>query len=135
MGFLLSQVFPVNIFNHILNTEVHFMKFKLVLMAILFAVLAFTVGCSSEPSEEDMKIAMTNSVKQTMQSVGEMGQMFGKLELHSLKKIGCKEATDSTGFYCDYEVDMSIPIQGRVKGPGNALFVKGDKGWMVVDKK
>jgi hypothetical protein len=111
------------------------MKIKLILMAVLFAVLAFTVGCSSEPSEKEMKAALTNNVNQAMQSVGEMGKMFGKLEIHELKKIGCKEATDSTGYYCDYEVDMSIPIQGRVKGPGNALFVKGDKGWMVIDKK
>lgn len=111
------------------------MKLNLILVTILFAVLSFTVGCSSEPSEAEMKTAIANSVKQTVQSAGQLGQMFGKLEVHALKKIGCKEASESTGFYCDYEIDVTVPIYGRQKGPANGLFVKGKDGWMVMDKK
>jgi hypothetical protein len=86
------------------------------------------------PSLSDAQAAVTKGITQSVQSSGELGQMFGKYEVHSLKKIGCKEAAESTGYFCDYELDVTVPVFGRRKGPANALFVKAKEGWVVMEK-
>lgn len=109
------------------------MKFKSIFIVTLLVLSGFVVGCASEPSEADIRKALNNNLAQTMGAMGGAANMFGKSEIHSVKKIGCKEASDSTGYYCDFEIDMTAPLVGRQKGVGKSLFVKAKDGWVVVN--
>ena len=117
---------------------------KFMLTAVLVAVSLFASGCSGEPSEADIKAAFEKDMAKTAQSIDEAGKMFGgmgksltdslgRMELHSVKKIGCAEAKDAPGFVCDVEVDMTVPIAGRSKEMATARFVKGPDGWVVAE--
>ncbi len=113
------------------------MKIKSLLALILLAVSVMLVGCSGEPSESDIRSALDKDVAQsaaTMKAMTGSSNLFGKTEIHSVKKIRCKEANDSSGFYCDFEIDITAPMVGRQKDVGKALFVKAKDGWTAVSK-
>lgn len=106
------------------------MKTKIILLAILFALFAAVTGCSSGPSEGDIRAALERESEETAAFIGGKNKDRMKTQIHSVKIIGCKEAKDSTGFYCDYELDMTAPMFGRHKGPTRDLFLKTDSGWV-----
>jgi len=101
---------------------------------VLFALSGLIVGCSSGPSEGDIRAALEKESDALASFVGGKNKDRMKPQVHSVKIIGCKEADDSTGFYCDYELDMSAPMFGRHKGPTRDLFVKADDGWTRMAK-
>ena len=104
------------------------MKFKSFFFIVLFALSGFVVGCASEPSEADIRGLVEKDVSKAASMAAGMKGIFNKFEVHSVKKIGCKEATDSTGYYCDFEVDFDGPF-GRVQETKTALFIKTKEGW------
>ena len=110
------------------------MKIKTAIIAIVFASMSMIIGCSSGPSEGDIRVALEKENDQVAAFVGGKNKDRMKPQIHSVKMIGCKEADDSTGFYCDYELDISAPMFGRHKGPTSDLFVKTDDGWTRMKK-
>lgn len=115
------------------------MKLTVVLRAGAFAAVALLAACSSEPSEGDLKQALETKMEEVNKEMaGTMTALSGKadpslkVELHSVKKVGCKESPKG-GYFCDLEVDMSAPLQGRVKQVANHRFVKGSNGWVMSD--
>lgn len=116
---------------------------KTLLAASFAALLLFTIGCSGEPSEADIRAAFERDIAESSESLNKTAQMFGgagkaftdmlgQAEIHSVKKIGCVEATDAPGYVCDVEVDMTVPLTGRKKDMTQARFVKGPDGWVVT---
>lgn len=53
-------------------------------------------------------------------------------KVYGVKKLGCAEAQDATGYNCDAEVDASMPFAGRSKRVTKIRFVKGSDGWVVT---
>jgi hypothetical protein len=113
------------------------------LTRLLCALLLFTVGCSGEPSEKDIRAALDKDAAKQSQALNQTAQMFGgagktltdmigTMEIHAVKKIGCVEAKDAPGFVCDVEIDMTVPLAGRTKDMTSARFVKSPDGWVVV---
>ncbi len=60
------------------------------------------------------------------------GGMFDEddFKLNSVEKIGCVAADG--GYNCDVEVDMDVPMAGKMKGTRQMRFVEGDEGWTMV---
>lgn len=105
--------------------------------AILIPLLAVALsGCSGEPSEADLKNALIKEVDKANvlldKSSGVLGAQSLKTEVKEVKKIGCKESSDSAGYNCDIKITATSPMLGTTTNNGTARFVKGDDGWEVI---
>ena len=87
------------------------------------------VGCSGEPSGDDLRAAMEKGIESANAAVSKVSanpKMQSKL--HSLKKIGCKADGDKA-YICDVQVDVEAPFVGRTKQTAPMRVVKGPAGW------
>lgn len=98
------------------------------------AALLMLSGCGGEPSASDIEKAVRAQVEMESEQMkkASMGLFDMKAELHSVQKVGCVAAAESTGFNCDVEMDVSNPLVGRNKGVTKIRFVKGSDGWQVA---
>jgi hypothetical protein len=90
---------------------------SLAIAALLPVVLL--AGCSSPPSDEDLRAAAREEIKK-MPFVGESALA----RISEMKVLGCKK-----GELKSYQCDIVIP-GGGVK---NVRMVKTDAGWAIVD--
>lgn len=102
---------------------------------LVASVLLALAGCSGEPSESDIAGAFDVSLAQASAAAT---QMAGKdvaerfrVQVHSVKKLGCAEADDG-GYRCDVTVDSTAPIVGRTTQTSTIRLREGDEGWLVV---
>jgi hypothetical protein len=102
------------------------MVFSTVLLA---PVLLLFTGCSSEPSEADMKKAYEAKLAQ----IKAIPNSNSDLKLYSVKKVACAKAEGNPGYNCDVEVDAEN-FKVRAKNTLKARFVKGDDGWVVIEE-
>lgn len=121
-------------------------RMKSLFFFALLALVLTAAGCSMEPSDADLQSALEKSMVRTNESLNQTAQMFGgagkaltdmigKVEVHSVRKIGCVQAAGSPGYVCDFEVDMTVPIAGRSKKMEKARFVKGPEGWVIAESE
>ena len=108
------------------------------LCALVPATL-FIAGCSGEPSEADIRAVYEAEIAKANEQMVNLGgeqaaSLLGKSELHSVTRLACKEADQASGYYCDVEVDMSVPLLGRTTQIRTQRFVKSDSGWVVIDR-
>jgi hypothetical protein len=107
-------------------------------LCALAPVSLLIAGCSGEPSEADIRAVYEAEIAKTNEQMINLGgeqaaNLLGKSELHSITKLACKEADQTSGYNCDVEVDMSVPLLGRSTQMRTRRFVKSDKGWVVID--
>ncbi len=84
------------------------------------ALLTLLTGCSSGPSESDIRQALQKTYAQATAATGV------KMEIVSLKKLGCAES--GGGYMCDFELSLKGPL-GAQTATTKARFVKGSDGW------
>jgi len=107
--------------------------------AIVLFVIALG-GCSGEPSSVDIEKAIKALVEQENQQLKQTaGKLGGKgaaddylTKVHEVRKIACTAAQGSSGFNCDVEMDLSMPLAGRQKAVKQLRFVKSSDGWQVT---
>ena len=109
---------------------------------ILIPLLAIALsGCSGEPSESDIKSAFSKEIDKANAFVdrasggNEAMKTFSKsmkTELKEVKKLGCKEAQDASGYNCDVKVTAVAPLVGETTNTATARLIKGDDGWELV---
>ncbi len=88
--------------------------------SILLAALA---GCSSSPSESDVRAALTKQAEAS--GMGMISQNY-KQEIAKAKLVGCAKA-EAGGYKCD--------VANAAGAVANARFVKADGGWAVVNER
>ena len=108
-------------------------------LCALVPVSLFIAGCSGEPSEADIRAVYEAEIARSNEQMINLGgeqaaNLLGKSELHSITKLACKEADQTSGYNCDVEVDMSVPLLGRSTQMRTRRFVKSDNGWVVIDQ-
>ena len=102
-----------------------------VAVAIFGALLA---GCSGEPSESDIRGVLEKATEQANANIASMTGMTNMTtEIKSVKKIGCKEAQDSTGYNCDVTVTAVVPMLGEQTSTSTMRLIKGDDGWQAMN--
>lgn len=105
------------------------------LVAVSAACLALA-ACSGEPSESDMKAAVEQTFGGMNEQLGGVGKLIGKdlsTKVKAFKKLACAEAKGNPGFACDFQMTVDGPL-GEKTEKASARFVKGDKGWAVLEK-
>ena len=106
-------------------------KFTSVFALLLALVLA---ACSGEPSNSDIEKAYQAGIDQANQLREKIPYPGANFELHKVKKVSCKSAEGSSGYNCDVELDMTMPLLGRTQRIVNVRMVKGDDGWVAVEQ-
>ena len=105
---------------------------QIVKVLFLLLVVSQLVACSGEPTESDIAAAVTNQLKTQLKSTG---GIFNEddVSINSIKKIGCTEAKEKSGYHCDINVDIDIkmPFIGTQKQQGiqSLRLIKTDNGW------
>lgn len=102
------------------------MRTSLVLTIAMAGVLA---GCSSEPSEADIRKAYEAKFAEAGKLAGGLAPKF-----HGLKKLACAKSEGASGYNCDVEMDVEM-LGMRQKNAGNVRLVKGDDGWILMQGK
>lgn len=100
------------------------------------AACVLLAACSGEPSEADMKTAVEQTFGGMNEQLGGVGKLIGKdlsTKVKSFKKLACAEAKGNPGFACDFEMVVAGPL-GEQTQKASGRFVKGDKGWTVLEK-
>jgi hypothetical protein len=104
------------------------LKSAIVLMAVLLT------ACSGEPSEKNIKAALSSYFYKQNQTIQEGAKFFGDsfakkamLELHSVKKLECIKKENDLGYLCAAEVDSTTPLAGRQKEVEKIRMIKNNK--------
>lgn len=109
------------------------------LVLVPVAVLA-TTGCSSEPSSSDIKAALENDVKRTLEMQTNMTNVFGSRgkpasatgpKLEDIRKVGCKEDGENA-YRCDVEL-VIINAGEKKSSVMPARLVKTSSGWKAME--
>ena len=98
---------------------------------LLAAGAALLAACSGEPSNSDIEKAVSANAAQGSAQMEQLSRGSSKSfmpEVHSVKKLGCRQQTD-TAYLCDIELDMTSPQGVRGKVPTSMRFIKGSEGW------
>lgn len=104
--------------------------------AVVLAACALLAACGGEPSESDMKAAVEQTFGGMNEQLGGVGKLIGKdlsTTVKAFRKLACAEAKGNPGFACDFEMTVDGPLGVKTE-KGSARFVKGDKGWAVLEK-
>jgi len=102
-------------------------------MRIMAAVIAclLLAGCSGEPSETDMRKAVEDSTRRSLEAQGRPG--FRQFD--SFRKQGCVDTKDKPGHHDCYYAATFVPQPGgrplTVNGKGR--FRKTEKGMAFED--
>ena len=105
-------------------------------LIVVSAACALLAACGGEPSEADMKTAVEQTFGGMNEQLGGVGKLIGKdlsSKVKTFKKLACAEAKGNPGFACDFEMTVTGPL-GEQSQKASGRFVKGDKGWAVLEK-
>lgn len=110
---------------------------KLICLASLLSASFLLAGCESEPSQEDVTKAMTQSMDQmnaeTKATVGANVSDKMLVKLNSAKKVSCEDKSSDGSYKCKVDFDMTLPLVGNKKGISDFVFIKTDTGWKAVN--
>jgi outer membrane lipoprotein-sorting protein len=102
-------------------------------VSALVGLSVLLLGCSSEPSEADIKAA----VQAQYDAVNSLSGMFGMKKdianLTSVEKVGCSSVRDKV-FRCDVVVTGGNAITGEGKSTASLLLMKTKEGWAEVEQ-
>lgn len=85
-------------------------------------------GCGGgEPTEVELRAAVERGLQNSTAAVAQV--VYGKFEVRSFKKLGCKTSSDSLGYICAFEVASSHQF---LSGTRQTAFVKKDDGWAAT---
>jgi len=102
----------------------------------LCGITLLIAGCSSGPSDSEMKAALQKTADATIAAVmgtGAEAQKMGdmaKVEYKAVKGLGCKSDGDKS-YRCDVQMEVSS-IAGVQSNTQSIRFVKTDSGWVPV---
>jgi hypothetical protein len=105
-------------------------------MFLAVAACSMLAACDGDPSDSDMKMAVEQTYGAMNKELGGVGKMIGKdlsTKVKALKKLGCAKAEGNPGYRCDFEMAVDGPL-GEKTEKASGRFVKGDKGWTVMEK-
>lgn len=98
---------------------------------LLAAGAALLAACSGEPSANDIEKAVSSNAAQGSAQMEQLSRGSSRSfmpEVHSVKKLGCRQETEAA-YFCDIELDMTSPQGVRGKVPTSMRFIKGSDGW------
>lgn len=101
--------------------------------AFAIAASALLIGCSSGPSESDVRKALERSLEsmnsELREALGNSARVEA-FELTDFDLLGCEEAGES--YSCDVVMSMDTPLM-KVSDRSTTLRVrKGGGGWRVI---
>ncbi|RAU23095.1 hypothetical protein CU669_02720 [Paramagnetospirillum kuznetsovii] len=105
-------------------------------LSLVLAACAALAACDGDPSDADMKAAVEQTYGSINKELGSVGKMIGKdltTTIKAFKKLGCAKAEGNPGYRCDFEMTLNGPL-GEKTEKASGRFVKGDKGWAVMEK-
>lgn len=110
-------------------------KNNLVRAAGLLAISAALAGCSSGPSESDVRKAMEAAVDSMNSQIEEMAgadmaARVGRVELTDFDLLGCEQAGES--YNCDVVYSMDTPLAAIHDRSVSVRLRDTDKGWKLV---
>jgi len=101
--------------------------------AVAIATLSALAGCSSTPSDAEVREALKARMVILAQTLSPDRPLTDKDSreldeaLAKLKVIGCKKADPKNGFNCDWTGTESLAFVGS-----SGRVVKADSGWMLM---
>lgn len=98
---------------------------------LTIALAGLLTGCSSEPSEADIRKAYEAKFAEAVKLAG---GGLGVPKLHGLKKLACAKSEGAAGYHCDVELDVEV-LRMRQKSAGSVRLVKGDAGLVDIEEK
>jgi hypothetical protein len=110
-------------------------------LGVILATLSLGACGGGEPSESDIQAALQAQINQALDAaMGAAGNSPEAREMaaamipsiKSVKKLGCKEDSQKSGFNCDLQIVTTTKMGGDQTGTSSGRFVKGDKGWIVA---
>jgi hypothetical protein len=104
----------------------------------LLAGAALASGCTREPSEEEIRHAtevMLTSANANpfTQWIAGLGGADKVVEIHELRKLGCKQVAHASGYRCDIELEVST-FGKRQKDRTSVRLVRGQEGWVAMPR-
>ncbi|WKV52163.1 hypothetical protein [Dickeya fangzhongdai] len=110
---------------------------KVISLIMILSSSFLLAGCDSEPSQEDVEKAMTQSIDQmnaeTKATVGTNISDKMLVKLNSAKKISCEDKSSDGSYKCKVDFDMTLPLVGNKKGISDFVFIKTDAGWKTAN--
>lgn len=106
-----------------------------VTVATLCAITMGLAGCSSGPSESDVRKAVEHSVESMNEQLSAMAgaqaaARVGAVKLTAFELLGCEEAGES--YNCDVVLSLDTPLM-PVDGRSASIRVREtDDGWRVM---
>ena len=104
-------------------------------LSVAFAACIALTACGGEPSESDLKGAVEQTFGGVNKELASMAKLVGKdlsTKIKSFKKLACAKPEGKPGYACDFEMTVDGPL-GESSQKASARFVKGDKGWTVME--
>lgn len=101
----------------------------------LLAISAALAGCSSGPSESDVRKAMNAAVDSMNSQIEEMAganmaNRVGRIEMTDFDLLGCEQAGES--YNCDVVYSMNTPLMPIQDRSASVRLRDTDKGWKIV---
>lgn len=102
----------------------------------LVALSVVLVGCSSGPSESDVRKAVEKSIDTMNQQMAEFAgpaaaARLDRYRLTHFDLLGCEGADES--YTCDAVMSMETPLVPVTDTPVTLRLRKGSGGWMVME--
>lgn len=108
----------------------------LISIATLCLVACSDGAPSSGDIEQALKSGMSEAITQAKNSGSPVGtamtNVMSKVEIHSVKNLGCKKDNAGVGYNCKVEMDVTSPFAGRQKNTRTLHLVKGHEGWEIA---
>ena len=112
---------------------------KLTLISLLAASALTLAACSDgAPTSSDIESALKSGMAKAMAQAGSMtggapvSALMAKVEIKSVKNLGCKKDEAGTGFQCNVETEVNTPFAGAQKTTRTLHLVKGSDGWQIA---
>ena len=87
-------------------------------------------GCG-EPSDTDLKAALEYELKIANAVTTSVMGDSGKIEILSVKKLGCDE--DHDAWQCTINIQSRLPLVGERQRTRRVKVAKDDDGWKLVE--
>ncbi|MHB8920365.1 MAG: hypothetical protein ACYC3A_06165 [Halothiobacillus sp.] len=114
--------------------KIHFAPFWLS-AAFGLALSACSSGApSSGDIEQALKSGMAKATAQagTMSGGAQISAAMAKVDIKSVKNLGCKKDEAGSGFNCNVETEVTTPFAGAQKSTRMLHLVKGSDGWQIT---
>lgn len=127
----MSVLMKIFVFNNMNGIKMKKIKF------ISLGLFLSLTGCSGggEPSESEISDALANLLRSQIEASSDIFEE-DDVNINSIRKVGCVELKETSGYNCDIEVDIDVdmPFVGKQKQQGiqTLRFIKTDQGWSAV---